>query len=50
VDVVTALVLLLIVGILAWLLPIPGIVVAAAVAVILIALLLSLLRTHRGSI
>lgn len=49
-DVITALVLLLIVGILAWLLPIPGVVVGAAVAIILIALLVSLLRGHRADL
>lgn len=46
-DIVTALVLLLIVGVLAWLLPIPGIVIGAAVAIILIVTLLSLLRGVR---
>jgi hypothetical protein len=43
-DIVTALILLLLIGLAAWLLPIPGTVIGAAVFLVLVVALISLAR------
>lgn len=43
-DAITALILLLVIGVVAWLLPLPSIVIAAAVLLVLLAVLLPYAR------
>lgn len=43
-DLVTALILLLVIGVIAWVLPIPGVVVVVAVVLVLIAAVTPYLR------